>query len=224
MNYLLKFKNTYRILPTLDQNTNDFIRNDDGSICDNDIYIACYNNCRIYNYGHIDNKKPVWLYAYIPSIGRGHNIIKAVKEKEIEYVDYIETDEEVEFKFKASDIEVIAELMKAKTAGASISPFSSKNLPKSDVKIPTDKIAPYKEITSVIPKGDLLFIHRVTTAFLNDILQKRLRREAKNKKFDIGKDMRSMCLGRQTKEYIYVKGFWDEYLKYLEKEIEKIYN
>lgn len=221
-NYLLsKYKGKYRLKVELDQSTNDFVRNYDDSLNDNDVYIDCQHGNRIFAYGHIDNKKPVWLTAYIPSLGRGHNIIKALKEKEIEYVDHRETDEEVEFKFKAADIEIVAELMKAKTSGASISPFSSKNLPKSDVEIPSDKITLYKEITSVVPKGDLLFIHRVTNDFLENILQKSLRKSTKNKSYDYKKDMKSMCLGRQVKEFIYVKNFWDEYLDYLEKEFSK---
>lgn len=219
-NYLLKYKGKYRLKVELDQNTNDFVRNYDDSLNDNDVYIDCQHGNKIFAYGHIDNKKPVWLTAYIPSLGRGHNIIKAIKEKGIEYVDYRETDEEVEFKFKAADIEVVAELMKAKTSGASISPFSSKNLPKSDVKIPSDEIARYKEITSVVSKSDLLSIHKATISFLEDILQKSLRKS--DKKFDYKSEMKSMCLGRQVKEYIYVKGFWDKYLEYLKNNLQKM--
>ena len=221
-NYLLKYKGKYRVLPTLDQNTNDFVRNDDGSIDDADIYISCQNGCKIMTYGHIDNKKPVWLIAYIPSLIRGRNIIKALKEKNVEYVDHVESDEEVEFKFKASDIEIVAELMKARTSGASISPFSSKNLPKTNVEIPTDKIARYKEITSDIPNGDLLSIHRATNDFLDNILQKSLEKGTKKSKttFDYKTDMKKLKLGRQTKEYIYVKGMFDEYLNYLENNLK----
>ena len=220
-NYLMKFKNQYRILPTLDQATNDFPRRTDGSIEDSDIYIACYNGSKIFLHGHIGNTKPVWLTAYIPSLQRGHNIIKAIKEKGVEFVDQIENDKEVEFKFKAIDIDVVAEVMKAKTSGASISPFSNKNLPKSNVEIPTEKIEEYKKITSVIPKGDLLFISRITNDFLDNILQKSLRKT--DKKFDYKSDMKLLKMGRQSKEYIYVKGYFDEYLNYMQKELEKIY-
>lgn len=222
-NYLLKYKGIYRLKTELDQNTNDFIRRDDGSIEDIDVYIDCSHGNRIFNYGHINNTKPVWLQGYIPSLGRGHNIVKALIEKDVMLVDVRENDEEVEFKFKAADIEIVAELMKARTSGAGISPFSSKNLPKSDVKIPTDEIARYKEITSVIPKTDLLFISRTTNEFLDDILQKSLRKTTKDKKFDYKSDMKKLKMARQVKEYIYIKNYWEEYLDYLEKEITKIY-
>lgn len=224
MNYLMKYKGTYRLKTELDQNTNDFVRRDDGSIEDIDVYIDCSFGNRIYTYGHINNTKPVWLQAYIPSLGRGRNIVKALKEKDIMFVDVRENDEEVEFKFKAADIEIVAELMKAKTSGAGISPFSTKNLPKSDVKIPTDEIARYKEITSIIPNSNLLFISKTTNEFLDNILQKGLRKSTKDKKFDCKSDMKKLKMARQVKEYIYIKNFWNEYLDYLEKEITKIYN
>jgi len=216
-NYLMRYKGQYRLLCELDQDTNDFPRDADGNIEDIDVYISCQNGNRIYTYGHIDNKRPVWLVAYIPSIGRGHNIIKAVKESGIEYVDHIENDEEVEFKFKAADIEIVAELLKARTSGASISPFSSRNLPKSNVEIPAEKIALYKEITKDVPKGELLSISRVTNDFLDDIMSKSLCKRGKkqSESFNIKDDMKKMKLARQSKEYIYVKGFWDEYLNYL---------
>lgn len=225
-NYLMKYKSKYRLLPELDVNTKDIPRDYNGEIAEgyDDIYIACQYGNKIYVYGHIDNTKPVWLVAYINSIGRGRNIIKTLKEKEVEYIDYRESDEEAEFKFKAKDIEVVAELMKARTSGADISPFSVRNLPKSDVKIPTEEIARYKEITSVVPKSDLLLIHRLTNAFLDDILQKGLRKTTKNKKFSYRSDMKSMSMARQVKEYIYIKNYWNEYLDYLKKEFVKIYN
>lgn len=216
-NYLLKYKGKYRILPELDQNTNDFPRNEDGSIEDIDIYIACQYGNKIFSYGSINNKKDVWLQAYIPSIGRGHNIVKALNKQKIEYDNYVETDEEVEFIFKAKDIDTVAELMKVKTSGASISPFSNKNLPKSKIEIPSEDIAKYKEITGVVPKGDLLSIHRVTTSFLEDVLQKIFKK--KNKEFDYKSDMKTLSLSRQTKEYIYTKGLWEEYLDYLKENL-----
>lgn len=216
--YLLKFKGKYRILPELDLGTNDFPRDKNGEIAKeyDDIYIACQYGNRIYNYG-----KGI-LYAYIPSIRRGRNIRKALDEQSISYTDYNETDEEVEFKFKAKDIEPIATLLKAKTNGASISPFSKKNLPKAkNVEIPLDEIKQYKAISSKVEKGDLLILHRLTSTFLNTVFQKTIRKSTKD--FDYKADMKSLCMARQIKEYIYLKGMWNEYLEYMEKEIAKFY-
>lgn len=223
--YLMKYKGVYRILPELDEDTNDIPRDDKSEIIDgyDDIYIACQNGGKIYTYGHIDNKKPVWLVGYVPSIGRGRNIIKALKERNVEYVDYFETDEEVEFKFKAADIEIVAELMKAKTSGASISPFSSKNLGKrKDIIIPQGEIDKYKNIVSTIDKKDLLIINRITNNFLNN-MEKSLKKSLKDKTFNIKKDMKKSMLSRQSKEYIYHNKFWEKYLEYLKKEINIYY-
>lgn len=222
-NYILKYKNTYRLLPELDESTMDFPRGLKGEIEDIDVYIACQGGNKIKTYGHIDGKRAVWLVAYIPSIGRARNIKKELDKLGIEYIDYYENDIEADFKFKAKDIEEVAKLLKAKTSGASISPFSTKNLPKAkDVEIPTDKIARYKEISARVDKGDLLIIHRITTSFLDDILQKRSKRRL-GKEFDYKKDIKKKCMSRQVKEYIYVMDMWEEYLEYLDKEIDLYY-
>ena len=220
----MRYKGSYRLRVELDQNTNDFVRRTDGSLEDIDVYVSCQHDNRIYCYGHINNTRPVWLIAYIPSLIRGRNIVKALKEKDIELVDITENDKEVEFKFKASDIEIVAELMKARTSGANISPFSNRNLPKADVEIPTEEIARYKEITSVIPKTDLLLISRLTNEFLENVLQKDIRRITRNKKYEYKSEMKKLKLARQVKEYIWTKNYWDKYLDYLKKEIEKNYN
>lgn len=64
-----------------------------------------------------------------------------MNEQNIQYFNCIQTDSEIEFYFYAKDIDIIANLLKAKTFGASISPFSTKNLPKSkEVKIPDNEL------------------------------------------------------------------------------------
>lgn len=221
-NYILKFKGKYRILPEIDRSTNDFVKNADGSVADEDVYIPCAYDSKITTYGHMkDNKKTVWLTAYIPSVIRGRNIAKALTEKGIEYVDYIETSIESEFKFKAKDIDEVATLMKARTSGASISPFSTKNLPKANVQIPTEEIEKYKAIAAKVNKDDLLLIHRITEEFLTNILSKKLRKI--DRSFNLQSDIRKLMMSRMIKEYIWFKGFFNEYLEYLKKEIDKFY-
>lgn len=220
-NPLLKYKSKYRILPEIDQSTNDFIRDKDGSIVDYDIYISCQHGSKIKFHGHDSSGRIIFL-AYIPSIGRGRNIKRAMDEKGIPYTNYLETDFEIEFNFKPKDIEEIAELMKAKTGGASISPFSTKNLPKADVEIPKEEIERYKAIIVNVQKEDLLIIHQTTTAFLTNILARNIKRT--NRSFDVQADMRKLMMSRMVKEYIYVKNFWEEYLSYLAKKIKLYYN
>jgi hypothetical protein len=116
------------------------------------------------------------------------------------------------------DIETVAKLMRAKTSGASISPFSTKNLGKrKDIVIPEEALNKYKEITSIVPKSDLLMIHRITNSFLDNTLQKEFKK--KNKEFDYKTDMKKLKLARQTKEYIYYRGMFDEYLAFLNNSI-----
>lgn len=224
--YLMKFKGVYRLLPELDKETNDFPRDHKGDIDESydDIFISCQYGNKITTYGHMpDNKKTMWLTAYIPSLGRGRNIKKAMDAKGVPYTHYRETDEEVEFRFKAKDIEEVATLLKAKTSGADISPFSSKNLPKANVKIPTEEIERYKAVIADVQKGDLLIIHRITESFLVNILNKKLRK-TEGKSFVYSTDMKKMKMARMAKEYIFTKNMWEEYLVYLKKEIDKFYN
>lgn len=220
----MKYKGIYRIMPVLDEVYHDLPRDAQGNICHEEVelYITCQNGNKITEYGKNASRR-MMLRAYIPSIGRGRNVKKALDAKGISYTNYMESDEEVEFRFEAKDIAIIAELLKAKTSGANISPFSSKNLGKrKDVVIPEKEIDKYKNIISIVSKKDLLIISRITNQFLLT-MQKSLSKSLRDKNFDIKTDMKKLMLSRQAKEYIYFKNFWCEYLMFLEDEIKKYY-
>lgn len=179
------------------------------------------------------------LEANIFSTGRGKNVIKnfyqaktentldEFTENDILDFDKLENkmrelkiikdsyiaDSEVYFKFYDKDMKIVAELMGAKTSGANIRPFSNKNLPKKKYQIPLEKMEEYRLVTSSVDKGDLLIIHRITNRFLTDILSK------KAKVKDINADMKLKML--KGKEYIHYMGYFEEYLKYLQKNIDK---
>lgn len=126
--------------------------------------------------------------------------------------DIEETDSEVLFKFKYVNSNKIIPLMKPKTRGAGISPFSIKNLPKSDFKIPDSDLDIYKQIISNIPRTDFLSIKNITNDYLKTLCSKR-------NTFDkIKADMR--LKGLKAKEYIYVIGKWEEYIKYLNRHLK----
>lgn len=217
----MKYKGTYRILAEIEIETFDFPRDSQGNIAEDvELYITCRDGARIYEYG-LDTNKRMLLTAYVPSKRKGKNVIKAMKEKGIEYGGYLETDEELTFYFKAKDIDVVAELLKAKTAGANISPFSSKNLPSADIELPEEELKKYKDVTSEIDKRDFLIIHKITEKFLSNVLNRRLKKD--NKNFDYFEDMRRLKMSRMSKEYIYEKGLFDDYLSYLKKEIKEYY-
>lgn len=172
------------------------------------------------------------LVAYIPSIGRGHNILKAIA-NDIglpEYKTYeelykaledegtvrsiMENDKEIEFKFHARKLEYIASFLKPATAGSDISPFSTKNLPKCDYPIPDEDLAEYNAILDSMDNKDYLLVSRVTDAFLTNKLQK----SKQYRTIDLKKDMKKKCL--KTKEYIHSLGEWDKYIKYLKENIK----
>lgn len=224
--YLMKYKGKYRLKANIDQNTNDYPRGENGSLETDDVYIKCANNCQIYHYGKST------LVAYIPSLGRGHNILFAIAnrlcgitermdydelysvlESEGTIKDIVENDKEIEFKFHAKNIEFIAEFLKPQVAGAGISPFSTKNLPKSKYVIQKEDIEEYKKITDSIDISDKLAIHHITNDFLKNILAKKPLYRTVN----INTDMKKKML--KSKEYIHSEGFWDEYLKYLKDRI-----
>ena len=185
-NYLMRYKGKYRLKAPIDKNTNDFPRDSNGKIDTDDIYIDCAYGNQIYHYGH------GVLVAYIPSIGRGHNILINIGEdllgkEKVEKLnrDYDQlynllieegtikeikqNDEEIEFKFKAKNIELVAKYLKPKTGGAGISPFSARNLPKPEqaYTIPDEDLKEYRTITSSVPKDKLVILSQITKAFLS---------------------------------------------------------
>lgn len=231
--YLMKYKGQYRIKPNLDLNLNDVPRDESGGIDPSyeDIYIKCASGAQIYHYGRSI------LCAYIPSIGRGHNILIAIAkdlgliEKDYKKRDYqklykalnenhtvfdiMENAKEIEFKFNAKDIDFIAKFLKPQTSGADISPFSPRNFPKNSYTIPEEELEKYLKITGDVPQEDKLQIGLITNRFIKNILSK----DKLYKTIDLKTDMRKKCL--KGKEYIHSMGYWEKYIKYLKKELKK---
>lgn len=208
MSYLIKkFKGIYRILCEYDQDTNSFSKKLDGTYEDIDCYIVCQNNIKIFHYGGSV------LQAYIPSKKRGKNIIEEINKNDISMIfDIEETDTEILFKFKYSNSDKIIPLLKPKTCGANISPFSSKNLPRNkNYKIPDEELQPYKKILENIPENQRLSIGIMTNNFIKTLATKR------NTMENIKADMR--LKGLKSKEYIFSIGKWNNYIKYLKENL-----
>ena len=205
----MKYKGTYRLKTEYDARLKTFPREYNGQFADNDIYIDCYHNCRIFSYGH------GILQAYIPSIGRGNNIIKAIKEdfqdEEIIF-DIEKSDTEVLFKFNAKHLEKLVPILKPKTSAADRSPFSSHNLPKNKTyKIPDEELKTYKNIVENLDQKQLISIVHTTKSFLQSLVNK------KNSWEDIKADM--ALKGLKNKESIHSIGNWNDYIKYLENNL-----
>lgn len=198
-----KFKGIYRIKVPYNQWTKDFTRKLNGNLEDVDCYIDCMYGNKVFHYG-----RDV-LQAYIPSLGRGHNILKSINEIDQSIIfDIEETDSEILFKFKYADSDKIIPLLKPKTSGANISPFSSRNLPKNKTfKIPDEQLEAYQEIVSKIPQERILTLTHRTNSFIKSLATKR------NPIENIKADMK--LKGLRGKEYIYSIGEWDNYIKFL---------
>lgn len=206
--YLIdKFKGTYRIKVPYNQWTNDFTRKLNGNLEDIDCYIECSHGNKVFHYGRDI------LQVYIPSLGRGHNILKAINNINSSIIFNIEeTDSEILFKFKYSDSDKIIPLLKPKTSGSNISPFSSKNLPRNkEFKIPDEDLNLYKEIVVKIPQERILTITHSTNSFIKSLTTK------KNPIENIKADMK--LKGLKGKEYIYSIGKWNDYIKFLKENL-----
>ena len=124
-----------------------------------------------------------------------------------------ETDSEVTFLFKYHDMNKLESILKPSTLAPNRSPFSSKNLPKSDYKIPDDELEAYKEITSNIPRERLITLVHTTSNFIKSIATKG------KSQTDMTAEMRG--LGMKPKEYIHYIGKWNDYIKYLKERVSK---
>ena len=110
-------------------------------------------------------------------------------------------------------MERLEPFLKPKTNGASISPFSNKNLPKNkDYKIPDECLDVYKELVSKLPKNQMILLSKYTNSFLQSLVTK------KNTWEDIKADM--ALKGLSGKNYIHSIGKWNEYISYLERNIK----
>lgn len=209
MNYLIdKFKGIYRIKVPYNQWTNDFTRKLNSTLEDIDCFIECQYGNKVLH----DNRDV--LIAYIPSLMRGHNILKTINKIDTSIIfDVEETDSEILFKFKYSNSDKVIPLLKPKTFGANISPFSSKNLPKNkDYIIPDEDLVRYRTIASKIPQERILELSHMTKNFINKLATKN------NPAENIKADMR--LKGLKSREYIHCIGKWDEYIKYLDKNMK----
>lgn len=110
---------------------------------------------------------------------------------------------------KSDNIEYISKYLKPQTSGSGISPFSTKNLPKSNYKIPDEDLDTYKNIVSNFYSESILDLTHNTNNFIKSLATKR------NPIEKIRADMKLKCL--KTKEYIHSIGKWSEYMNYLKE-------
>ncbi len=199
----MKYKGIYRLRTEIDQKTKTFPREYTGQFAENDVYIDCQKGIRIHHYGNRT------LEAYIPSLGRGNNIVKAIQaDLGEDIIFHIEkTDSEILFRFNSKYMTDLEPYLKPKTNGADRSPYSTKNLPKTKYIISDEDLDMYKSITENIPRNQLIAISHTTNSFLQSLVTK------KNTWENIKADM--AIKGLRGKEYIHSIRQWDKYIKYL---------
>lgn len=187
-----------------------------------DLYIRCSFGNQIYFYGKGKHRGEYMLVAYIPSLGRGHNMLKKIKDIDENIPLYIEeTDSEVLIRFDIKHLDIMAELLKAhkntKRADGTykyISPYSTKNLPRTRYKIPDDELSIYANLIKNLPHEQLFKLAHISKRFLEEKLCTR-----KFTRKDMLAEQKKM--GLKGKNYIHAKGLWDEYCKYTENELRK---
>lgn len=245
----MKYKGTYRLRAEVDKSTKTFPREYTGQFADSDVYIDCEKGVHIYHYGNrtlecyipslksgrsmvksiyrdFINKSNTETTINEYDVERDGKTIHVVKEN-ISIIDkelfdkelnsnsiiwnVVETDSEVLFRFNAKHITDLEPYLKPKTNGADRSPFSTKNLPKTKYIIPDEDLVVYKKIVSKLPQNQFITLVHTTNSFLKLLATK------KNTWENIKADM--ALKGLKGKEYIYSIGKWNDYIKYLEKEL-----
>lgn len=212
--YLSKYVGKYRIMAEIDQSTGDFCRDKRGNFNnENDIYIKCVDGIRVWYIGGDV------LQVYIPSKRKGENLLKTFKKENVYSLifDTETTDEEMLFKVNDGDLENIISYLKPYTNGASIQPFSPRNLKqgnKQQVKcLNSAQIEDFATISARIPSDGKFLLVQLNRQFIESILCEKLKMNRK----EIMDEIKS--LNMKQADYFCHKGFWNEYIEFLNEEI-----
>ena len=219
----------YRVKAPYDESTLDFPRNENGGIDESfdDQYIPCKKGEIRHTYKNVRGKDILVWYGYGTTLGK--NIYKEIKEK---YPDiYLEVDEELDkngvpdffgdcmIYFDAKDIEKIATIVHPSTYGASIRPYSIKNLPKPPYIIPEEDLQKYKNIINDV-KIDKMQLAITIKTINKDFSKAQDDKITKKKKDYIHFSLAQKNSRLKYKEYVHSMGLWEEYLEFLSKELE----
>lgn len=207
----------YRVKARYDLETEDFPRDENGFIDEeyDEQYIPCRRGEIRHTYRNVRGKDIlVW---YCDAVKTGHNVYKELIEKypEVEW----EVDEELGFDnsydvmiyFEASEIDKIASVVGARKNGASIKPYSIKNLPKVPYTIPETDLNQYNKCIETF--GFVEHIEKVH--FLQEV------NKAFASKYDATHKEKTNFITKQRnsklkfKEYVHSVGLWKEYIDFL---------
>lgn len=215
-NYLWShYKGKYRIRADYDQSTNDFQRDDEGNLDESqgDFYMSGSGGIRVV---HGTGSE---LACYIPKLQKGNNVLrnyyeattgKSYKNKSMDAIvkalkesGYVNDCDimsvEVFFTFDAKHLDTLAPIIKLKTSGASISPFSTRNLPKAPYAIPKADMDKYKKAKDGLSG---LEIARLNEQFI-----------AENFDSDFKTNLRKEML--KPVQYFHKYKMWDRYCEFV---------
>ena len=148
--YMMKYKGEYNLSTPYDLATKEFVRDRNGNFQTyHDISIDCkrYSGgmSKIYHYG-----KSI-LIGYLPCQPVfATNLIKQMQKKGVEIISIDVYDGEVDFKFNAKYLDIVAEVMEVRTSHKNRSPFSVKNLPREKMKSYKPVDTRYNEMEQMI--------------------------------------------------------------------------
>lgn len=209
----------YRVKAPCDESTLDFPRNENGGVDDefDDQYIPCKRGEIRHTYRNTRGKDI--LCWFCESNTTANNVYKDIVEK---YPDmWIEVDEGFEdyhnlIYFEASDIEKIASVVQPSTYGASIRPYSTKNLPKGLYTIPEKDFEKYKKIigTLKMEKMELAAFVRTVNKDFSALQDSKV---IKKKKDYVNFSLTQKRSRLKYKEYVHSMGLWEEYIDFIKK-------
>ena len=209
--YLLKYVGTYRVKAEYDQNTNDFPRNENGQIEESfeDLYIPCKNNILI---KHTYIGDDILVCCFYEKIKTANNIYDKIMQQypniDIEFED---SAPDGFIYFHAKDLKKLATILKPITTGKGINPFSKKNLPKPEYKIPSKDLSQLYKLTQDFDRSQTLqFFKKSNSEFLDMIFNEK--KSYKNK---------FKSSGLNSREFIHSIGVWDRYINYIQNQISK---
>ena len=212
--YLEKYVGKYCVRAELDPDTNDFPKDSKGKMYESfeDLYIPCSKGFIKHTYE--DDLLALYILEK-PKTGEG--VKRKFDEENIWYRDESFGIDTLLF-FHESDLKKVAKIIKPKIRGKNISPFSKRALDNSieDFEIPKEDLDRFKEITDKLDlehMAKIQFIKKTLKDF-DTVIQKK-----KGSRYDISKQRKESNL--KPKEFIYSIGMWDEYLDFVQGEMNK---
>ena len=225
-NYLFEnYKGKYRVLADYDWDTMDYPRDNNDNIDStfNDFYISGSKGIQVWHAGrnklgcYIESKGAALANSKIREIYKREfskecSDIKKVEKELLEngiLLDVTHYDNGALIIFKADKLDDWADIFKLHTNGANISPLSSKNLPKSNYKIPIETEQEYNNcFENINDKNIKMRIALNAAAKMKDRLTKAQKT-----------DMKKQCM--KIKQYAHYAGLWNKYIKILEEEVKE---